>query len=441
MMNEGGNRGARFSPLSGDQSPEAAPPLRVAYLTGEYPAVSHTFILREVEALRAGGVEVETCSIRHPGPQHMRGPAERHAAATTFYVIKAAKNLGTLLKAQSEALKTPRRWMSGLALAWRTRPPGLRALLWQLFYFLEASVLARHLRVKGVSHLHNHFGNSSCSVAMLTSVLSDIPFSYTMHGPAIFFEPRIWRIDEKIARARFVACISHFCRSQGMIFAAPEHWSKLKIVHCGIDPARYGTQPQEASGKRILFVGRLAAVKGVPILLEAFAKVLEEHPDAVLTLVGDGPERRTIEARAQALGCAGMVEFMGYRSQDEVAELLGKADLFALPSFAEGVPVVLMEAMASGLPVVATRIAGISELVEDGTSGHLVPPGDPTALARTISFLLADPDLRTRMGAAGRAKVEADYDISKEAARLKDLLISGSAGLLPGAEPRNKALG
>jgi glycosyltransferase involved in cell wall biosynthesis len=408
----------------------ARPAPRIAYLTGEYPAVSHTFILREVEALRARGLDVITCSVRRTGPEHHRGPPEKEAARTTFYVLPATALPIALIRAKLAALKTPGRFLGAFRLALRTSPPGPRALLWQMFYFAEALVLARHLKEQGVTHLHNHFGNSSCSVAMLTSAVSGIPFSYTMHGPAIFFEPRLWRIDEKIARAKFVACISNFCRSQGMIFADSAHWGKMRIVHCGIDPARYGTTPRGAPGKRLVFVGRLAAVKGVPVLLEAFAKVLAAHPDARLTLVGDGPERPKIEARAGELGLGETVRFAGYLSQDEVTEELARSDLFVLPSFAEGVPVVLMEAMASRLAVVATRIAGIPELVEDGVAGRLVPPGDADALAAAISGLLADPEGRARMAEAGRARVESEFDLAREAEKLAALFKSvGPTGL------------
>ena len=397
-------------------------PLRIAYLTGEYPAVSHTFILREIEGLRAKGIEVETCSVRRTDAKHHRGPAEKNAAATTFYIIAQARRPRVLLAALAGALKRPARLGTAAGLAWKTRPPGLRALIWQMFYLLEAMVLAQHLSRKGVSHLHNHFGNSSCTVAMLTSELSGIPFSYTMHGPAIFFEPRLWRIDEKIARARFVACISHFCRSQGMIFSAPAHWHKMRIVHCAITPERYGTNTAKTPGKRIVFVGRLAAVKGVRILLEAFAGTRSAHPDAELVLVGDGDERADIEAHARALGCAEAVRFTGYLSQDEVTGVLDEADIFALPSFAEGVPVVLMEAMASRLPVIATRIAGIPELVEDGVNGRVVAPGDVAGFTDALLELLEDQDLRAQMGARGRAKVEADYNLATEVAWLKCIL-------------------
>ncbi len=402
----------------------------VAYLTGEYPALSHTFILREVAALRAAGRDVQTCAVRRARGSGTAGPAEAEEARRTFYILRAARQPATLLAAFAQALSRPRSLGRGIRLAWTTRPPGLRALIWQGFYLIEAMVLARHLRATGIRHLHNHFANSSCTVAMLTSVLADIPFSFTLHGPAIFFEPHRWRIDEKIARASFIACISHFCRSQGMIFADPVHWPKMRIVHCGVTPALYGRDEDRAVGKNLLFVGRLAAVKGVAVLLEALATVRAAHPEVRLTLIGDGPERAALQARAKALGVTDIVTFAGAKTQDEVAEALSRTDLFVLPSFAEGVPVVLMEAMASRIAVIATRIAGIPELVEDGVSGRLVPPGDTDGLANAINVLLSDADARTAMGIAGRAIVEQDFDIATEASRIGTLIDGGeSAGI------------
>lgn len=408
----------------------------IAYLTGEYPAVSHTFILREIEQLRAQGLEVSTCSVRRTDATQARGPAEKEAAATTFYILAAARRPAVLARALMGALTRPARLGAAVKLAWGTRPPGMKAALYQLFYLIEAMILVQHLQARGVTHLHNHFANSSCSVAMLASTLSGIPFSFTLHGPAIFFEPRRWRIDAKIARASFVACISHFCRSQGMIFSDPAHWHKLRIVHCAITPERYGPAADSPPGRDIVFVGRLAAVKGVRVLLEAFAQVRPDQPDARLVLVGDGAERTDIEAHARALGCAEAVRFTGYLSQDEVADELSRADIFALPSFAEGVPVVLMEAMASHLPVLATRIAGIPELVQDGESGFVVPPGDVAAFAAALSALLADPAQRQSMGRKGRARVEADYNLPVEGAWMEQLL-RGTApgGALRPADP------
>jgi glycosyltransferase involved in cell wall biosynthesis len=391
--------------------------------------ISHTFILREVLLVRRQGIEIMTCSIREPPAESLIGPDEAAAHGETFYVISAARDLLQLAAAHlSIFFRSPSRWFSAFALAWRTRPEGMRAALWQFFYFLEAAVLAQHLRRNNVEHLHNHFANSSCSVAMLTSAMSGIPFSFTLHGPSVFFEAYRWRIDEKVARARFVACISHFARSQAMLLSDRQHWDKLKIVHCGVDPAQYGPDPDRAYAKRILFIGRLAAIKGVPLLLDGITALLPMHPDLRLTIVGDGPDRATLEAQAAAQDLSAVVQFVGYKSQDEVARLLEAHDILVLPSFAEGVPVVLMEAMASRVPVVASRVAGVPELVEDEVSGYLTPPGDLGSLVDRLGRLLADAELCRRMGAAGRAKVEAEFDLGSEAAWMARLLSGQGTG-------------
>lgn len=390
---------------------------RVAYLTGEYPAVSHTFILREVEALRAQGLEVLTCSVRQTSPEHHLGPAEKEAAKTTFYILAAVKNPLTLLGAHLNALRTPRRYLSTLALALRTGRPGLRGLLWQVFYFLEAGVLAQHLSKNGVTHLHNHFASASANVAMLAAEMADIPFSYTLHGPADLFEPHSWHLAEKTARAKFVACISYFARSQCMLFSDPVHWHKLQIIHCGVTPELYqSSEVTRTDGSHFVFVGRLAAVKGLRVLLQAFRIAREANPDLRLTLVGDGPDRAFLETEAASMG--DVVQFTGYLSQSAVAEIMTTMDAFVLPSFAEGVPVVLMEAMASGKPVIATRVAGVLELVDDGISGYVVPPGDEISLADRIVTVSKDPELRKRFGEMGLRKVRAEFDTRQEAARI-----------------------
>ena len=404
----------------------------IAYLSGEYPRATDTFIQREVAGLRALGVKVLTCSIRRTGSAHHVGPEQRAEFAATFQVQQQAKRPLALIGAHLALLvRNPKAWFGTIGLAARTCPPGIKALLWQIFYFLEAGVLARYMQTQGVVHLHNHFANSSCSVAMLASRMSGIPFSFTLHGPAIFFEPHYWRIGTKMAEARFVACISHFCRAQAMLFADQADWPKLKIVHCGIEPERYARNDEAPRGKRLLFVGRLDAIKGVPLLLEALAAVRTSHPEAVLTIVGDGPHRRQLENRTRALGLESAVTFTGYQAQDAVADLLSKSDVLVLPSFAEGVPVVLMEGMAAGLPVIASQVAGVPELVEDGVAGYVIPAGHPDALTEKIDRLLSDPDLCARMGAAGRARVVEDFDAGTEAAWLARLFAGSLAGRLP----------
>ncbi|KIC45534.1 glycosyl transferase family 1 [Ruegeria sp. ANG-S4] len=397
----------------------------IAYLTGEYPKVSHTFIQREVMALRAKGAEVLTCTVRRPPPKEISGPEQVVENDNTFCILQAAQSPLRILRTHTKLFtRSPSRWVSALLLAIKTTSPGPKALLYQLFYFVEAGILADHLLTKHVKHLHNHFGNSSCTVAMLTSELSGIPYSFTMHGPAIFFEAERWRIDEKVARARFVSCISYFCRSQVMLFSDQQHWSKLRIVHCGVVVGDYGSSDEKRYGKNVLFIGRLSAVKGAPLLLETFAKVLRDHPAAQLTIVGDGDDRAALEEHARVLGLKEAVRFLGYCNQTEVADLLRQSDILVLPSFAEGVPVVLMEAMASRIPVIASQVAGVPELVNDGVHGFITPPGDLNTLAQRLNELLSNPKRCEQMGLSARKKIEAEYNIDLEAGRLLQLFSS-----------------
>lgn len=396
---------------------------RIAYLTSLYPAVSHTFIQREIAALRQTGVEVDTVSIRKPAAAHLTGEEEQSAAASTFYIVQSAKNPATLLHAGASAVCNLPALLRTVCLAWRTAPPGLNGMVKQMAYLAEAVVLSRHLKQRQVTHLHNHFADPSANVAMLTSSLSGIPFSYTLHGPAELYEPEKWQLREKTARASFVACISHFARSQAMYFSDPEHWSKLRIIHCGVIPERYAgeAQPDAGSGVRLLFVGRLTAIKGLRVLLEAFGDALEARPDLHLTIVGDGDDRAHLEQMAKPLGAS--VTFAGFKSQQGVAEALREADIFVLPSFAEGLPVVLMEALASGTPVIATQVAGVNELVEHGTNGFLVPAGDNVSLTQRMLDMAADPALRASMGEHGQAKVAREFDVRIEAARIASLFL------------------
>ncbi|GMV92725.1 MAG: hypothetical protein AMXMBFR82_25030 [Candidatus Hydrogenedentota bacterium] len=397
-------------------------PLRIAYMTGEYLRVSpFVFIYREISALRRAGVHVETISVRGVSESECVSPEQKAERETTYVLVPFS--IGALAKAHGRLKFTaPGRYLRALRLAWSTRQPGIKGLLYQLAYFLEAGLVAERMRQRGLVHLHNHLGASSCTVAMLAAELGGFTFSCSLHGPDIFFEPYRWRLDAKLKRALFVCCISHFCRSQAMIWTPPERWDRLHIIHCGVEPEVFEPRQHDGAGKRLIFVGRLAAVKGIPILLEAIAHLRDAHPDIELVLAGDGPDRGWIERRSQELGIANCVRVTGYLSQDRVREELRASDVFVMASFAEGVPVVLMEAMATGLPVIATRIAGIAELVDDGESGFLTPPSDTDSLVERIDTLLRDPQLRSRMGIAGRQKVESDFDTAKEGGKLRKIL-------------------
>ncbi|SHG99348.1 glycosyltransferase family 4 protein [Bradyrhizobium erythrophlei] len=402
--------------------------LRVAYMTGEYPRATDTFIQREVAALRALGHHVQTFSVRTP-PASENVEAEILAGRkSTIYLLPPQ---GLIIAHLAQVFSSPGRYFAALALAWNICPPGIRAMARQVAYFAEAAMLVRLIRKHDLSHLHNHFADSSCSVAVIAAAMGEITYSFTIHGPTEFFEPKYWRIDEKVRRALFVNCISHFCRSQVMLFAPLDCWKKLRIVHCGVDPEAFEVKRHQGRGGRLLFVGRLAAIKGLPIILEVLARL----EDVTLDIVGDGPDRQLLEEQARLLNISSRVRFLGYQSQQHIRGLFKQADVFVMSSFAEGVPVVLMEAMAAGIPVVAPRIAGIPELVRDGQSGLLVAPGDVNEMASAVDRLLRDAGLRNRFAIAARHDVERDFNIQTESRWLAEIVSSAIAGRSIGIRP------
>lgn len=393
----------------------------VACLTGLYPAISHTFILREVTALRAAGLRVTTCSVNRPAPHHLIGAEEREAAASTFYLLDAAHDPLTVMAAAWRAIRRPRRLAAVLWALRRSGATGIRGHLRQLAYLAEGMVLARFLEQRGAARIHNQLGMASASVSLYASILAGIPFSFTLHGPDDFFEGSARQIAGKIARADAVACISEFCRNQARGLCSPQDWPKLHVVRCGVDPALYPEARKTPLLRRMLFVGRLVPVKGVSVLLQAFGRIISDFPEATLTIVGDGEERARLQAMAADLDADGRIHFTGARNQQQVAAHMAEADLLVLPSFAEGLPVVLMEAMAAGVPVIATHVAGTPELVEDGVTGRLVRPGDTAQLAQAVADCLTDSRPALDMARRGRLRALRNHDMWREAERLAHL--------------------
>lgn len=245
-----------------------------------------------------------------------------------------------------------------------------------------------------------------------------------MHGSTEFFDVREHRLPQKVELAEFVVCVSNHGRSQLMSLVDPVHWDRLHVVHCGIDLTLFEPRARggSASVPEILTVGRVVPVKGQALLVEALAELGRRGVEARLTIVGDGPQLAPLRALAERLGVTDRVEFAGAVGQDEIRRYYERADVFTLPSFAEGLPVVLIEAMATGLPVVASRITGIPELVDEGVSGLLVTPGDVTDLTAALERMLREPaERRAAMGRSGRDKVVAEFDLEQTAAELVDL--------------------
>jgi colanic acid/amylovoran biosynthesis glycosyltransferase len=391
---------------------------RVAYLVSRYPALSHAFVETEIRALREFGVEVRTFSVRPARPEEVLTEHARQEAEATEALVGSP---GSLVRALAALLvRSPGALPAGLRAATRAGAT-LRGRLWQVFYLAEAVILWWHMSRSGLRHVHVHFANNGADIARLTvalGVAADGPdggwrWSLAMHGPTEFEDRTRYDLAAKVESASAVACITDFCRSQVMRLLPPSGWEKTGVVRMAVDADRFrpDDHPQPlTSGEpirplRVLTVGRLVAEKGAPVLIDAVARLRASGVAVRLAVVGAGPLADELAARADAFGLAADVHLLGPVGQERLPELYRDADVFCLPSFAEGLPVVLMEAMASGLPVVTTAIAGIPELVADRRTGLVVAPGRADLVADAIAELAADPGLRRRLGQAARAAV------------------------------------
>lgn len=400
--------------------------LRIAYLTSQYPATSHTFISREVAALRELGVEVETFSIRPPSPAELSHEDLRKEAEETFTVLR--QPLTSFVAAQAMLLFTrPAQYFRTMARAIGHRPPGLRGFAMSFAYFAEALVLARELRRRDISRLHNHFANAGAIVGCLAADLLELPWSFTMHGISETDYPAGLLLGRKIEAARFVACVSYFGRAQAMRLVGPEQWDKLHVVRCGLPFDNLPRHSAPSAVKRIICVGRLSPEKGQYGLLQAFSELSADMPGVQLVFVGDGPEAEELRSEAARLGIADRVTFRGRRGEQQTLEEIAASDMLVLPSFMEGLPIVLMEAMAVGTPVIASRVAGIPELVGDGRSGLLFTPSNWQELAASIARLVEDEPLRRTLAENGRIAVTSGFDIRQSAKQMRALL-SGQTG-------------
>jgi colanic acid/amylovoran biosynthesis glycosyltransferase len=392
----------------------------IAYLTSQYPATSHTFISREIAALRDLGVSVQTFSIRPPTQSEMQDELLRSEAEKTFTVLR--QPLIRFIAAQASVLLTsPGGYFRTLGRALTHRPRGLRGWAMSLVYFAESLLLARELKRRGVTRLHNHFANAGAIVGYLAASLLDLPWSFTMHGISETDYPAGLLLGRKIEAAEFVACVSYFGRAQAMRLVAPDHWSKLHVVRCGVPLDRLPKFPAKRGQKRLICVGRLSPEKGQAGLLEAFATIARNVPEAELLFVGDGPQAEDLSSRSQSLRIGDKVTFAGRLGEQETLEQIAASDILVLPSFMEGLPIVLMEAMAVGTAVIASRVAGIPELVDDNKSGLLFTPSKWDELAACMQRLLKDDELRKSLAQNAKATVTAEFDIRDSANQLRAL--------------------
>ncbi|MDC7223950.1 MAG: glycosyltransferase family 4 protein [Spirochaetales bacterium] len=395
---------------------------KLAYLASEFPGISHTFIFREIQALTEQGFTVETASIRQAAHLEKMTKAERERAAETCY-IKSTNPLKALAIHLILFLRSPFKYTAFFFRSFKLTGEGRVPFLKTLAYIGEAGILARWMEKKGVRHVHVHFANPAATVAMLASLLGKIEYSLSIHGPDIFYDITTNMLTEKIHRASAVRCISHYCKSQLERLVPHEMWSKFTIVRCGVNVEKFAPRKEpNNSVPEILCLGRLVPAKGQHILLEALKILNDRSVPFHLNFVGDGDDRSSLERLTAQYGLNDSVTFVGAVGQDEVHQFYDGADIFVLPSFAEGVPVVLMEAMAKEIPAVSTDITGIPELIEHGKDGILAIPSDIEGLANHLQTLLEDPERRRTLGKQGRAKVLENYDLTTNCGLMADFL-------------------
>jgi colanic acid/amylovoran biosynthesis glycosyltransferase len=390
--------------------------LKIAYFVNHYPKVSHSFIRREILALERLGFEVQRIALRGwDGP--LPDQEDRREMERTRYVLRGGV-LALLVPTLRILLGSPWRFFAAVHLAVKMARNSDRTLPYHLIYVAEACRILLWLKAFGARHIHAHFGTNSAEVSMLARALGGPPYSFTVHGPDEFMQPI--GLAEKIQRSAFVVAVSSFGRSQIYLRCRFDDWSKIKVVHCGLDRAFYDVaRVPPPSAPRLVCVGRLCEAKGQMLLIEAMAKLISKFSALELVLAGDGPMRGQIERLIEKHGLGEHVRITGWISSEDVRREIIAARALVLPTFAEGLPVVIMESMALGRPVLATYIAGIPELVQPGENGWLFPAGSLEALVNAMDDCLRLPVAELqRLGDTAYCRVVARHAIDSEVKKL-----------------------
>jgi colanic acid/amylovoran biosynthesis glycosyltransferase len=402
--------------------------MHIAYLLNQYPYASATFIRRELLALEGLGFTISRFSIR-PTEHALRDESDLDEAAKTSYVMRVPKwaLIGNALRT---LVSRPAAVARALQLVWKCgRVSAERGVLVHCAYLIQACTLLRWTRQRGVEHIHAHFATNPVSVAMLLRVLGGPTYSFTVHGPTEFDLAFTLALNEKIARAKFVVAISQFARSQIYRWCKHEDWPKIHIVRCGVSDAfLHAPKTPPASEPRFLCIGRLSEQKGQLLLVEAVHRLVEKGVELTVDIVGDGEMREAIEELIRRYSLQNRVRLLGWQTEDEVRRHLINCRALVLPSFAEGLPVVLMEALAVGRPVITTPVAGIPELVQPNANGWLVVPGSVESLESALSEAIAAPcEQLSAMGAAGAEVVAREHNVLNEAHKLAELHMAYAA--------------
>ena len=314
----------------------------------------------------------------------------------------------------------PTRWLKAFTKAAKLGRRSDRGLLRHWIYFAEACLLRKRLEQLRVRHLHVHFATNPAVVALLCKILGGPAFSITIHGPEEWDRPEALSLKEKYESAQFVVAVSDFGRCQVYRWCSLAHWPKVHVVRCGVDEAYLNAAPTDVPDtRRLVMVAGLTEQKGHLLLVQALGDVARAGHEFEMFFVGDGHLRSEIEREIKSQGLEGKVHILGWQTNAQVREHLKSSRALILPSFAENLPVAMMEALAMGRPVLGTYIAGVPELVENGVTGWLVPAGNAQSIAAAVTRILnASTDELSRMGRAGAEKVRTMHDARKEAAKL-----------------------
>lgn len=390
----------------------------VAYLCSQYPAASHTFVAREIVALRNRGLKVSAFSVRKGEPAaHLPDPLAHVTPA-----ILAQPAWAILLSLASAISRRPKSFLRTFRLAMRHRVPGARNLLWACFHFVEAITLAAMLSRVGITRVHSHFANSGATVGMLAANYLDLPWSLTLHGISETDYPAGALLARKIVNADFVACASWFMAAQAARLVSTSHWPKLILIRCEIDLAELppSNVAPVRDAIRFIAVGRLSPEKGHGGLLASFAEAAALTPGISLTLVGDGPNRESLVQQVAALGLTEIVHFTGALSSEAVLAEIAAHDVLVLPSLMEGLPLVLIEALALQRPVITSRVAGIPELVVEGINGWLFNPFDWDDLTKCLLAAAGNHALRTALGKQAKSSITGEFLSGKSWDKLRE---------------------
>lgn len=395
---------------------------KLLYLIGQFPAINHGYLLAEIRHLRRLGFDIDVISVSPPDrPVTELTEAEREEAART-YCVKSLSAARIALLHAAEFLRSPWRYFRGLMFTLGLAGIAPRRVLYHLAYFAEAVVVGRRMRDLGIAHVHASF---SATVALIAAKTFPLTWSFGVYGFGELHDPVATHLTERIQSARFVRSISRHGRGHLMLSCERSQWPKLLYSPLGIDASEFphkGKRPPDGSPARLLCVGRLSQEKGQSLLLEAVASLAAQAHPVQLHIVGDGPDRRWLENYANQLGMSANVVFEGWVDQNRLMALYSETDIFVLPSLAEGIPMVLMEAMALEIPCVAPRISGIPELIEHRVDGLLFAVADVDDLTQSIRTLLDSPELRQRIGRQAREKVLREYDMASNTARFAAVL-------------------